>query len=148
MIKQQALNHNQTMTLEDERIPPSELAYCPSPGLAGDSSPVRADSEVGVTPNDISPTASSEALQHPQVNGLPSSEGDCEKWTRFITVGPGKFGWFKIKSTSFPIYGGFSDVWQGDAKLSDGSIIPASKPSPLPCLDGLTARISAPYRLR
>lgn len=134
-IIHQALNNNQTMAPENERIPesypPSELAYHLSSGLAEDSSRVRVDSGAGVTVNDVSPTASSEALQHPPVNWLPSSEGDYGEWTRFITAVPGQFGRFNIKFT-LPIHGGFSDVWQGSAKLSDGRIIPASKPPLFP----------------
>lgn len=35
----------------------------------------------------------------------------------------GSYGRFKIKADSMPVYGGFSDVWQCDARFYDGKII-------------------------
>lgn len=61
-------------------------------------------------------------LDHP-VNEGSSNVSDMEKWAKFVTVVPGQHGRFKMKIGSSPIYGGFSDVWECDAKFSDGMTI-------------------------
>ncbi|KAG8974661.1 hypothetical protein FRC05_006995 [Tulasnella sp. 425] len=58
----------------------------------------------------------------------PANQGaggaaDLEKWINFITVVPDQDGRFKSKIGSRPVYGGFSDVWECDAKFSDGTTI-------------------------
>ncbi|KAG8913242.1 hypothetical protein FRC00_002826, partial [Tulasnella sp. 408] len=56
----------------------------------------------------------------------PGSTKDLEKWTKFVTVIPGQHGRFRINAGMGPIYGGFSDVWQCDAKFSNGRIVSAA----------------------
>lgn len=73
----------------------------------------RHDTEPGITPN---PSAK-------QAFGVIAGSN---KWIKFITVVPGKHGRFKINAGMDPIYGGFSDVWRCDARLSDGRIINVS----------------------
>ncbi|KAG9007310.1 hypothetical protein FRB90_009469 [Tulasnella sp. 427] len=46
-----------------------------------------------------------------------------ERWTKFVTLSPEQFGRFKMRASSRPIYGGFSDVWRCDAKFADGKLI-------------------------
>ncbi|KAG9047172.1 hypothetical protein FS837_002864 [Tulasnella sp. UAMH 9824] len=73
----------------------------------------RHDTEPGITPN----------RSTKQAFGVIAGSN---KWIKFITVVPGKHGRFKINAGMDLIYGGFSDVWRCDARLSDGKIINAA----------------------
>ncbi|KAG8896412.1 hypothetical protein FRC01_011834, partial [Tulasnella sp. 417] len=68
----------------------------------------------------------SDAMPNPSVNQAARPPEDSDKWTKFVTVIPGQHGRFKLNTDMGPIYGGFSDVWQCDAKISDGRVITAA----------------------
>lgn len=62
----------------------------------------------------------------PSMTQTLASSNDLGKWTKFVTVIPGQHGRFRINAGMGAIYGGFSDVWQCDAKFSDERIVTAA----------------------
>ncbi|KAG8974659.1 hypothetical protein FRC05_006993 [Tulasnella sp. 425] len=71
---------------------------------------------------DVIPSFDALQLDHP-VNQGSGGVADLEKWAKFVTAVPGQHGRFKMKTGSSPIHGGFSDVWECDAKFSDATTI-------------------------
>ncbi|KIO26889.1 hypothetical protein M407DRAFT_7571 [Tulasnella calospora MUT 4182] len=71
-------------------------------------------------------TEDPDAIPNPSIKRTLEATSNLNKWTKFVTVVPGQHGRFKINTGMGPIYGGFSDVWQCDAKFSDGRIVPAA----------------------
>ncbi|KAG9047174.1 hypothetical protein FS837_002866 [Tulasnella sp. UAMH 9824] len=64
-----------------------------------------------------------ETSPKPSITQTLDTTRNVGKWTKFVTVIPGQHGRFRINAGMGPIYGGFSDVWQCDAKFSDGRIV-------------------------
>ncbi|KAG8982985.1 hypothetical protein FRB90_006382 [Tulasnella sp. 427] len=90
----------------------------PTQVMLGGSSGAR-DSENRTAPRETSGPILVLREQH-----TPESvEEESKKWMKFVSVVPGQHGRFKINENFAPIHGGFSDVWQCEAKFSDGGIM-------------------------